>query len=130
MQGAAGQAHDPVAGGAQPVRDDSRDGVGAREPGEEGKEGLTRSQYDPAERGPISDSLVGSRTDLESRIMPRPCWNFWGHYWPISRVSDHLRTGPVDLGICPPLRQKARSVPVVMEPIPLLPSKHLTNFFR
>lgn len=101
MQGAAGRAHDPVAGGAQPVRDDSRDGVGAREPGEEGKEGLTRSQYDPAERGPISDSLVGSRTDLESRIMPRPCWNFWGHYWPISRVSDHLRTGPVDLGVCP-----------------------------
>ncbi|KOX79439.1 hypothetical protein WN51_02704 [Melipona quadrifasciata] len=58
MQGAAGQAHDPVAGGAQPVRDDSRDGVGAGEPGEEGKEGLTRSQYDHAERGPISDSLV------------------------------------------------------------------------
>lgn len=26
--------------------------------------------------------------------MPRPCWNFWGPYWPISRVSDHLRAGP------------------------------------
>lgn len=101
MQGAAGQAHNPVAGGVQPVRDDSRNGVGVCEMRGEGKEDLTRSRYDPAERGPISDSLVGSRTDLESRIMPRPCWNFWGHYWPISRVSDHLRTGPVDLGICP-----------------------------
>lgn len=102
-QGAAGQAHGPVAGGARPVRDDSRAGGvgGPARRAEGGQEGLTRSRYDPAERGPISDSLVGSRTDLESRIMPRPCWNFWGHYWPISRVSDHLRTGPVDLGICP-----------------------------
>lgn len=35
------------------------------------------------ERGRIRRGLaVGSRTDLESRIMPRPCWNFWGPYWP------------------------------------------------
>lgn len=40
--------------------------------------------------------------------MPRPCWNFWGPYWPISRVSDHLRAeaparGPRLLHITPPL---------------------------
>lgn len=35
------------------------------------------------ERGRIRRGLaVGSRTDLESHIMPRPCWNFWGPYWP------------------------------------------------
>lgn len=67
-----------------------------------------RSRYDPAERGRIRwGPAVGSRTDLESRIMPRPCWNFWGPYWPISRVSDHLRAGPGpgprSLRVAPPL---------------------------
>jgi len=33
---------------------------------------------------------VGSRTDLESRVTPRPCWNFWGPYWPISRVVSDI----------------------------------------
>lgn len=31
---------------------------------------------------PVRVLAVGSKTDLESRIMPRPCWNFWGPYWP------------------------------------------------
>lgn len=48
--------------------------------------------------------------------MPRPCWNFWGPYWPISRVSDHLRAagparpGPRSLRVTPPsLCQSRRS---------------------
>lgn len=83
---------------------------GGEEEGEGGGgEDPARSRYDPAERGrasvasrlesgpglrpchPRRGVRVGSRTDLESRIMPRPCWNFWGPYWPISRVSDHPR---------------------------------------
>lgn len=71
-------------------------GGGEGEEGGEGGEDPARSRYDPAERGraSVEGPAIGSRTDLESRIMPRPCWNFWGPYWPISRVSDHLRAGP------------------------------------
>lgn len=53
MQGAAGQTHDPVAGGAQPVRDDSRDGVGGLWNGRRGE----------------------GRPD---EVTVRPCWT-WSH---------------------------------------------------
>lgn len=65
---------------------------------EEREEDPMKSKYDPVERdrahssdGTLSLSPVGSTTDLELRIMSRPCWNFWGPTGPISRVSDHLR---------------------------------------
>lgn len=103
MLGASGRAHDPanlvgrsvrkdecerVKGDSQDCREISggrmeRHAVGprTRERRTKGEEDTTRSRYDPAERGRIrSKPRIGSRTDLESRIMPRPCWNFWGPY--------------------------------------------------
>lgn len=44
--------------GPGPVRDERRDGVRGRDAGKEGKEDSARSRYDPAGRGPISDSLA------------------------------------------------------------------------